>query len=767
MDYDKKYKLLFDLIKNHKYKEFEKELNEIDPNDPIFDINTRDELNNYLLTYTVTINNIDMTKLLIQKGARIDVADKNDRSLLTIPIMYSYYDTLKLLLETNKNTIGISIIDMRDKMMRTPLHIAIEVKNVEAIKILLEFGANPNAIDKDGNNGLHLSIKSRMLQICELIVINISDINSRINTGESALHIACNLQLIEIAKLLIKHRIDINAQDYTHEISPLHYAVLLSNRELVDLLMKNNVNVNLQDIYGNTPVHYCVIENNFEALLTFIRSKYKNIINLNMWNIEGEIPLHIILRDNTGLVEKFSNIYIENNTNHIQEKISVIDYIIEKSNLSLQDNYGNSCLYYLVMSNLWKKYKNILSLKRLDIFSINSKKENVYDIIPHKDKDEFIDIVVESYIHRLKTAGELWYEEWENICSKDFLKLDKEDKLKINAKNTNSFDLVCKDMIKKKIKSLIKKIQSKELVSCYEKSFPMKNATVCIDIPTDENLSLRYCTFTGSTLDILIGLIYLLKKHKDVCSTLSRNYAKNKELCAFYKSIGIIMNNKCEFLNFEIVWVNQRLYLIEGFYENFKKCITKGSKYIIIPLGIEMREGNHSGYLIYDSTTNEVERFEPHGATTPPGLYYNPGLLDDLLEKRFKTIDEDIKYVRPSEYIPKIGFQLFDAGESKHKKIGDPLGFCALWSIWYVDMRLTYRLYDRKKLIDLLIKVTKSQNISFKNMIRNYGKHIIEIRDKILLKSQMDINDWLNDQYTDIQINSVLDELNKEIENII
>jgi hypothetical protein len=81
-------------------------------------------------------------------------------------------------------------------------------------------------------------------------------------------------------------------------------------------------------------------------------------------------------------------------------------------------------------------------------------------------------------------------------------------------------------------------------------------------------------------------------------------------------------------------------------------------------------------------------------------------------------------------------------------------------------MRLTYRELDRKKLVTVLIKHIKSNNISFKNMVRNYGEHIINIRDKILLNSKMDINDWQNDQYTDIQVNSVLNQLVEEISKI-
>ena len=753
-DYSEKYKLLFKLIKNHNISEFIKILKSIDHEDILFDINIRDDQNNYLLTYAITLNEIDATKLLIEKGAKIDITDKYDKSIIIIPINYSFLQILELLLEENKKNIGMSLIDIRDRNSKIPLHHAIDVNNFEAVKLLLQYGSNLNLTDKEGNNSLHLAVKSRSLKICELIVSNIANINSRCNTGETALHISCNLQLVEISKLLITNGIDVNIHDYNHEITPLHYSVLLNNKELIAVILKHGGNPNVQDIYGNTPLHYCVTENNFGIVLMLLQSKStKNISNLNIWNIDGEIPLHLVLKNLTDNITDY------------------MDILIPLSNLSIQDSEGNTCLHYLVKSGYWKKYSKELSKKRLNIFSLNFKNIMPIDYTDKKDFDYLISLTVESYVNRLQNAKYLWYYEWENICNKNFSELSKDniktlEKFKKNKENIKSENLqsVCSSIIKDKLIELYKNIKSGKKTNCIDQSFPMKRSDVCINISEGEKIN--YCTFTGSTLDILIGLIYLIKKHSKTCSTLSKNFSENKELCNFYRSMGIFMNSKCEFLNFEIVWVHQRLYLMDGFYEQFTNCIKNGARFIIIPLGIESREGNHANYLIYDSQINEIERFEPHGYNTPPGLYYNPSLLDGILESRFKNINENIKYIRPSDYLPKIGFQLMDVRENKKRKIGDPAGFCALWCIWYVDMRLTYRDTDRKKLANLLIKTVRSQNISFRNMIRNYSKYIIEIRDEILKKSDMDINDWLNDEYTDIQIENILKIIGLKINDI-
>jgi hypothetical protein len=258
-------------------------------------------------------------------------------------------------------------------------------------------------------------------------------------------------------------------------------------------------------------------------------------------------------------------------------------------------------------------------------------------------------------------------------------------------------------------------------------------------------------------------LVFLNKKHnKYVCSIISEEINK-KDLCNKYKLNNVISNNnKCKLINFELIWSNKKLYFGNNFINNFIGCMINNKKrFIIIPLGIEMKEGSHAGYIIYDTESKELERFEPYGGgASLYGTYYDSALLDEKIEQRFKELDENIKYIKPSNFMSKISFQLMDITEKIKKKIGDPSGFCALWSIWYVDNRIKYKEIPREQLAKILLKDAKAKNISFKNLIRNYAVNIIEIRDKILSKANMDINDWINEQYTEEQFMSVLNEIN-------
>lgn len=747
MDNNEIYVKLFDIIKKHEWDNFITTLNSFDE----IDVNIRDENNNHLITYAVLFNRPDIVQTLIDKGAKIDIQDVDERSLLYIPIKYDYYDILTLLLKTNKENIGISIIDIKDKYYKIPIHYAINLKNIRAIKLLLEYGSNPNIPDINGYNSLHHAIYSRNPEICKLIIKYISDINSRCNTGETSLHMACNLQLLNIVQILIDNKIDLDIQDFDHEFTSLHYAVTLNNRDITKLLLNSGANPNIQDVFGNTPIHYAINENSSESITILLTSKStKSSINLNLWNIDGKIPLHIMLDHDYETIDE-----------------NIFDIMIDKSNLSIQDNDGNTCLHFLINLGIWKDYLNILKNKKLDILAQNKAGIRPIDLVKNRDYETLINLTVESYLRRLKNANTEWSSEWEIMCSREFNEEDKkelEQYFNENINDNNNLQMICSKTIKNKILKILDDIKDGKRLLCADRTYPLQKNKMCINLNTDKDISV--CTFTGSTLDVLIGLIYLLKKHKSTCSTLESDFAENKELCRFYRSLGIIMNTRCEFLNFEIVWVHQKLYLIEGFYDRIKKCIDNNKRFIIIPVGIELRAGSHANYLIYDVKENIVERFEPHGATVPPGLNYNPNLLDEILENRFKAINTNITYMRPSEFLPKVGFQLMDVYETKRKKIGDPGGFCALWSIWYIDMRLTYSNIKNTDLVKMLIKTIKLQNISVKNMIRNYARNIIDMRDIILKKANMDVNDWLNDQYVDSQVDKVLIELKNEINSI-
>ena len=729
-------KILFDYLKNN---EFDKFKNYFHTNKHV-DVNIRDDSGNYLITYAIIKNNIEIIKLLLDNECRIDIFDQEERSLLYLPIKYDYINIINLLLEYDKHSIGISILDIKDKYDNIPLHYAIFFNNSNIVQILLVAGSDVNITDDNGNNALHLAVYNKNYDICKLIINKDININAKTIIGENALHIACNFQLENIVELLIEHNININAQDFNNEFTPLMYTVSLNNKKLSKILLQNNVDPNKQDFIGNTALHYSIIEENYEIcdeLLKYLKDTL--MTNVNVYNINSELPVHIFLQKDT-----------------IHNTI-LLKKLIHKSNINFQDQTGNTALHLICQKNLWKDYKEILTEKKLNIFIKNNDGSRPIDYIDSKFLDEFFDMTVKSYLFVLRNRHFVYKEDWENLCSKE-LYIDKlsDREFKIiqkYVKNNNKKD-ICYDIILNKLKNIY---QSNESL-CNFTSYPIKQSHKCIEFKEADKVEL--CSFVGSTLDILIGLIYLLKTHDSACSTISTNFVKNKDICNYYRSIGIKTKTKCEFLNFEIVWVYQKLFFSENFIDNFKKCLGgKSIRFIIIPLGIEIKEGSHANYLIFDKKKFELERFEPYGSSSPYKFNYDSKLLDNVLTYKFNQIDSNIKYIAPDKFLPKIGFQYFDIFEAKTKKIGDPRGFCALWSIWYADMRMKYYDIERASLVKKSLKEIKMKNISFKNLIRNYSIQITDIRDELLKLANININEWINDQYTEEQYKKLINEI--------
>jgi len=714
---------LFNLIKNHKYDEF---MDLLQKHKDI-DLNIRDKANNYLIQYTILYNNKNLTSLLIERNCKIDFIDSDGKSILYIPIKYNYIELLELLLYYNKNKVGINILDINDSNGYTPLYYAILYDNLQAIEIMDNYNVNYNIQDKFGYTPLHVCIRIRNAKIANKL-INKSNVNKQNNIGETALHSACNNEDVDLVKLLIDNNADPNIADYEKKLTPLIYSGVLGNVEIINILLTKDINFNLQDYNGNTALHYAAIENYAEIINLLIDNT-----NLKLTNIKGKTVTHYILEKNNFSFDKLRRLNF--------------DYILSKSKMNIQDNNGNTILHYLSKYNLWINYKSILEKKKNNIYIRNIKNEKPIDYI--KDKDDYIDLIAKSYLYNLRKNNKVWKDEWENLC-KNKLSLDElkkinknlADKIKVTSED------VCIDIIKYYIKN--KNI-----------SLPLKINYDCIYLPLEKKV--EFITFTGVTLDIIFGLLFLQKKYNNISSSLTKNFIENKKLDNYYNSLGIVKSYKIEYLNFEIIWAYQSIFFPTNLENTIKNKLIN-SDYLIIPIGIELSNGSHGNILIYDKNINQIERFEPNGSDYPYGFNYNPSLLDDLLELKFNNLIPNVKYVRPIEYLPKIGFQLLEAQEHyKTKKIGDPGGFCAAWSLWFADMRIKFGEFDRKSIVNKLIKEIRLSNKSFKNIIRDYSKNITDLRDEYLNKINIDINDWLNDKYTYEQ----LEQLHQHLFNLI
>jgi ankyrin repeat protein len=686
---------LFNLLKSHKWEEF---ILMIQKNENI-DLNIKDEHQNYLINYAIIYNRIDVLNEIFKKRIRLDVKDTDGRTILYFPIKLNYLNVLEKLLMFDKNQVGISILEIKDNNGYSALHYSIIFDNFDAFQLLYKNDSNIESIDKFGNNSLGVAIEYKRIKFIEFLISKNVNLNHVNKTGETPIILALLKKQIKIIEILLETSLNLNIAETQNKITPLIIACNFSLNDIILKMMTKNVNYNHQDFDGNTALHYCAIENNL-----YIMNLLIDKTNTNLINSFGKTVLHLIC-------EKINDNINVNDNNNINE-INIIKKLIEKSNLNIQDNNGNTILHILAIKNLFELFQNELLNKKLDIFIKNRNDESPFSILGNK----IIPIVSKSYFNILKENNE-WSNDWENGC-------------KLNLINENE---------------CINKINSFILEN--SRSFPIKK--IHTELFLDNGIYVSRCSYVGSGIDLICGLIFLHNNFENLGSTLSRDFESNRNIEEYYESLGLVSSFKLDFLNFEIIWAYQKLFYSTNFDLVINQNLKLNKEFIIIPLGIEIASGSHANIIVWDVKNKIIERFEPFGGSYPNNFYYNSFLLDHLLSSKFLEYDDKITYKSPESYLPISSFQSLESKEDSFcSKIGDPNGFCAIWCVWWVYHKLNNKNISSDKLVIKLIKKIKSHNYYFRNIIRNFSVNVTKIRDDILSKFNLDVNDWINNNMT-------------------
>ena len=118
------------------------------------------------------------------------------------------------------------------------IHSAVEERNIEAIKKHLAIGTDVNAKGENrGATPLHWAAFTGYKEISELLIENGADVNAIDDDGISPLLIAAARGNKEIAELLITQGADVNAKD-AEANTPIDLAIRYNHPETVELLRK-------------------------------------------------------------------------------------------------------------------------------------------------------------------------------------------------------------------------------------------------------------------------------------------------------------------------------------------------------------------------------------------------------------------------------------------------------------------------------------------------------------------------------------------------
>jgi ankyrin repeat protein len=232
-----------------------------------------------ILLYAACINDdLDKVNLLIDLG--LDLKEIGEKGL-EIACRDSSFDTFERLIQA-----GIKITH------KALTHI-INAGNVEMLNRALNLGADVNAVLDDflsGERLIHAAARTAP-EMIQILIENGADFNAIDNYGNSILHYmcfnyACKTQDVE---LLIESGFDFACQNNDKK-TPLMIAIQRSNSSISKYLIQKKLGINFRDSEGNTPLHFAKRSCRSDITEILIREG----ADVDAKNKYGTTPLHLV-----------------------------------------------------------------------------------------------------------------------------------------------------------------------------------------------------------------------------------------------------------------------------------------------------------------------------------------------------------------------------------------------------------------------------------------------------------------------------------------
>ncbi|XP_059391195.1 ankyrin repeat and SOCS box protein 10-like isoform X2 [Carassius carassius] len=193
---------------------------------------------------------------LLLRGARVDLTPGGTTALHEA-CEECQPDCVKLLLQYRANPNATN----EDGQM--PLHVCTELHSFECAKNLLAFGALINGQSLDDNNTpLHVAARHGLPDHVELYLQHGAALNLQNDDGNTPLNTACSQpqdctsleRYSRVCHMLVAAGADIHISDADKQ-TPLHMACKNANPDVVDLLLQYKALVNEMDYGGDAPMH--------------------------------------------------------------------------------------------------------------------------------------------------------------------------------------------------------------------------------------------------------------------------------------------------------------------------------------------------------------------------------------------------------------------------------------------------------------------------------------------------------------------------------
>jgi ankyrin repeat protein len=173
----------------------------------------------------------------------------------------------------------------------TALHWASAERHKEIIRLLLQYGANPNHADYENWSPLWISLRFEDEKTVQLLLEHGADSNLQDHRGQTMLYEASTLGFQDIASLLLTHGANVNAQAKFKKTA-LHAASMRGHLEIAQLLLDYGAEPDMRDQYGGTALQCAAMRGHYHVMKLLL---YQNA-DVNNRDHFGGTALHCASR---------------------------------------------------------------------------------------------------------------------------------------------------------------------------------------------------------------------------------------------------------------------------------------------------------------------------------------------------------------------------------------------------------------------------------------------------------------------------------------
>jgi len=204
---------------------------------------------------------LEVTRILIERGASINARDSSDRTPLhptfvNIPGTFddTYFDVVRYLLDH-----GADVGAQANTEHSTPLHLASYHGGLKVSRLLLNRGVNINVRDKKCRTPLHEVLtglgngpSDYYINEVQFLLDHGADVGAEDNNHSTPLHVISEYGNVNAARLLLEHGACVDAVDNDH-LAPLHVASSYGNHQIARLLLAHGANIHARNKKDQAP----------------------------------------------------------------------------------------------------------------------------------------------------------------------------------------------------------------------------------------------------------------------------------------------------------------------------------------------------------------------------------------------------------------------------------------------------------------------------------------------------------------------------------